>query len=128
MAQITVTLSLNEKKALAELSDRTKRDPRKQAAMLICQGLERAGVLPSGGLVEEKQIYGIWVEDNSPGGWNDWHYGGSKVFSTDNLNLALAQYLVCKRLYLDLDCVISVCVIGPDGLPLGSSIQTSGKV
>lgn len=72
-------------------------------------------------------VYGIWVGDKERPSYSNWHYGSSKVFATENPNLAFAQLHCCKRLYMGLDCDISVFVIGPDGLPMGSPVETQSS-
>jgi hypothetical protein len=47
VAQMTIFLPITEKDALLFLADREFRDPRKQAALLIRESLERRGLLPS---------------------------------------------------------------------------------
>ncbi len=47
MARITLTINESERKGLIALSERERRDPRNQAALLIRQALERAGLLPT---------------------------------------------------------------------------------
>jgi hypothetical protein len=46
MARFTVELQPNEREALLRLSQGERRDPRQQAALLIVDGLQRAGLLP----------------------------------------------------------------------------------
>lgn len=47
MARITLTINESERKGLIALSERERRDPRNQAALLIRQALEHAGALPA---------------------------------------------------------------------------------
>jgi hypothetical protein len=47
MTRIMITLPQNEREALRELAQREHRDPRAQAALIIRDGLERAGLLPT---------------------------------------------------------------------------------
>jgi hypothetical protein len=47
VSRITVILERDERAALARLAMSERRDPRKQAAVLIRRGLELAGVLES---------------------------------------------------------------------------------
>jgi hypothetical protein len=44
---MTIVLRQNERDALIDLSQRLRRDPRAQAALLIRDGLEQAGLLPA---------------------------------------------------------------------------------
>jgi len=45
MSRVTITLQEAEKSALLALSEREKRDPRRQAALIIRQALEKGGWL-----------------------------------------------------------------------------------
>jgi hypothetical protein len=45
MSRITVTLQADEHEALRELSERERRNPRDQAALLIRENLQRLGLL-----------------------------------------------------------------------------------
>lgn len=45
MARVTITLNQEERDALIKLSERERRHPRDQAALIIRQGLEQAGFL-----------------------------------------------------------------------------------
>ena len=47
MNRLYIVLSEEERSALQILSDQERRDPRRQAALLVRQGLEQAGLLPS---------------------------------------------------------------------------------
>jgi len=47
MARITISLRDQEKTALRALAEKESRDPRAQAALIICQELERRGLLVS---------------------------------------------------------------------------------
>lgn len=47
MNRMMIPLEINEKDAIIYLAAREKRDPRQQAALLIRQALERAGLLPA---------------------------------------------------------------------------------
>ena len=47
MARFTVDLQPDEREALLRLSHGKRRDPRQQAALIIRDGLQRAGLLPS---------------------------------------------------------------------------------
>jgi len=45
MERMMIPLDTDEKNAIWEMAEKTKRDPRQQAALLIRQGLERDGYL-----------------------------------------------------------------------------------
>lgn len=45
MARIMITISKEEKEALILLSQREMRDPRSQAALIICQHLQNIGLI-----------------------------------------------------------------------------------
>lgn len=64
MHRIYVRLRLDERNALVKYSKREKRDPRQQAALLIRQGLERLGLLPSS-LTGELHPTNIRTEEES---------------------------------------------------------------
>ena len=53
--RINVPLKRVEKAALTRLAEQEKRDPRQQAALLIRQGLERAGFLEDKSEVPSRQ-------------------------------------------------------------------------
>jgi len=55
--RITIRLDLAEVEALDKLSQRERRDPREQAAMLVSEGLRGAGVLRPDG--ERKRAAGV---------------------------------------------------------------------
>ncbi len=44
--RVTITLQDDEKNALLVLAEQEKRDPRRQAALIIRRDLERRGLLP----------------------------------------------------------------------------------
>ena len=47
MARISVSLDPQEREALINLAQRERRDPRDQAALIVRDGLQRAGLLPT---------------------------------------------------------------------------------
>lgn len=48
MAKVVVTLKTIEREALVQLADRERRDPRAQASLIICEELQRRGLLSTG--------------------------------------------------------------------------------
>lgn len=47
MARMMIPLEVDEKQAIWQMAERERRDPRQQAALLIRQALEAAGLLPT---------------------------------------------------------------------------------
>lgn len=62
MARITLTINESERKGLIALSERERRDPRNQAALLIRQALEHAGALPA---TEQPPVEDGELEENT---------------------------------------------------------------
>lgn len=56
VSRLTITLQEDEKVALGRLSEKEKRDPRDQAALLIRNELERRGLLPANVVVHDAKI------------------------------------------------------------------------
>ena len=58
MVRITITLQDEEGEALRALAEAEKRDPRRQAAMVLRREFERLGLIKAGALSATQQIGG----------------------------------------------------------------------